>query len=71
MAWDSARIKFNRGNAALSVEKNGQTATAIAPAGEALLQTLPADLQQKIKGNQFVKVTAYVAEGVLVRVEKA
>ena len=71
VAWEGARIKFNRGNGSLSVEKSGQTATAIAPAGEALLQTLPADLQQKIKTNQFVKLTAYVAEGVLVRVEKA
>lgn len=71
VAWEGARIKFNRDNGALSVKKSGQTATAIAPAGEAMLQTLPADLQQKIKGNQFVKVTAHVAEGVLVRVEKA
>ena len=71
VAWEGARIKFNRSNGSLSVEKNGQTATAIAPLGEALLQTLPADLQQEIKTNKFVKLTAYVAEGVLVRVEKA
>ena len=47
------------------------TASSLVPKGEALLQTLPADQQQKIKTNQFVKLTAYVAEGVLVRVEKA
>ena len=69
VAWEGARIKFNRANGALSVEKSGQTATAIAPAGEALLHTLPADLQQRIKGYQFVKVTAHVADGVLLRVE--
>jgi CRISPR-associated protein Cmr6 len=71
VAWEGARIKFNRGNGSLSVEKGGQTATAIAPTGEALLQSLPADVQQKIKTNQFVKVTAHVAEGVLVRVSVA
>lgn len=71
VAWEGARPKFNRANGALTVEKNGKTAIAIAPQGEALLQTLPADLQQKIKTNQFVKLTAYVAEGVLLRIEKA
>lgn len=71
VAWEGARPKFNRANGALTVEKNGKTAIAIAPQGEALLQTLPADLQQKIRRNDFVKLTAYVAEGVLVRVEKA
>lgn len=71
VAWEGARPKFNRANGALTVEKNGKTAIAIAPQGEALLQTLPTDLQQKIKSSQFVKLTAYVAEGVLLRIEKA
>ena len=71
IAWEGARPKFNRANGSLTVEKSGQTAIALAPEGEALLQTLPADIQQKIKTNQFVRITAYVAEGVLVRVEKA
>ena len=71
VAWEGARVKFNRANGALIVEKSGGTAIAPAPAGEQLLQTLPVDVQQKIRTNQFVKVTAYVAEGVLVRVEKA
>ncbi|MCB1975385.1 MAG: type III-B CRISPR module RAMP protein Cmr6 [Burkholderiaceae bacterium] len=71
VVWEGARIKFNRANGSLSVEKSGQTASAIAPQGQSLLESLPAELQQKIKGSQFVKVTAYVAEGVLVRVEKA
>ena len=69
--WEGARPKFNRANGSFTVEKNGQTAIALAPKGEALLQTLPADMQQKVKTNQFVKLTAYVVEGVLVRVEKA
>jgi CRISPR-associated protein Cmr6 len=70
--WERPKPKFNRANKSLSVEtKDGQTAIALAPKGEALLQTLPADMQQKIKTNQFVKITAYVAEGVLLRIEKA
>lgn len=71
IAWEGARPKFNRSNGSLTVEKSGQTAIALAPKGEELLQTLPVDLQQKIKTNQFAKVTAYVAEGILIRIEKA
>lgn len=67
-AWAGAKVKFNRANKSLNVEKDGQTAVAIQPKGEELLGTLPAELRTKIMGNQFVKVTAYVAEGVLVRV---
>lgn len=67
-AWAGAKVKFNRANKSLSVEKDGQTAVAIQPKGEELLGTLPPELRTKIMGNQFVKVTAYVAEGVLVRV---
>ena len=69
--WERVRTKFNSANKSLSVEKDGKTAIALAPEGEKLLQSLPADLQQKIKTNQFVKLTAYVAEGVLLRIEKA
>lgn len=69
--WEGARPKFNRANGSFTVERGGKTAIALSPKAEALLQTLPADLQQKIKTNQFVKLTAYVVEGVLVRVEKA
>ncbi|WP_420177188.1 type III-B CRISPR module RAMP protein Cmr6 [Kerstersia gyiorum] len=71
IAWLGARIKFNRANGALSVEKSGQTAIAITPKGQELLQTLPTDTQQKIKSGQFVKVNAHVAEGILLRVENA
>lgn len=68
-AWHGAKIKFNRANKSLSVEKDGQTAVALQPKGEELLNTLPADIRTKIIGNQFVKVTAFVAEGVLVKVQ--
>ncbi|WP_396434236.1 type III-B CRISPR module RAMP protein Cmr6 [Limnohabitans sp.] len=67
-AWAGAKVKFNRANKSLSVEKDGQTAVALQPKGEELLGTLPPELRSKIMGNQFVKVTAFVAEGVLVRV---
>lgn len=69
VAWPGARIKFNRANGALSVEKDGKTAIALAPKGKALLDTLLPDIRQKVEGNQFVKVTAFVAESVLVRIE--
>lgn len=68
-AWPGARIKFNRNNGALQVEKDGKTALALAPKGKQLLDTLPPDLRKKVEANQFVRVTAYVAEGMLVRVE--
>lgn len=67
--WPEARVKYNRSNGALSVDKGGKTAIAITPKGEELLNTLPLAIKQKVLANQFVRVTAYVAEGVLVRVE--
>jgi CRISPR-associated protein Cmr6 len=67
--WAGAKIKFNRANKSLSVEKDGQTAVAIQPKGEELLNTLPPELRAKIMGNQFARVTADVAEGVLVKVQ--
>ena len=67
--WPGARIKFNAGNGALSVENDGKTAIAIAPRGEQLLQTLALDIQKKVRTNQYVKVTAYVDDRTLVRIE--
>ena len=58
--WTGARLKFNRANKALTAEKDGKTATAIAPKGEALLATLPVEIRKKVESNQFVKVTAFV-----------
>jgi len=68
--WTGARLKFNRANKALTAEKDGKIATAIAPQGEALLATLPVEIRKKVESNQFVKVTAYLLNGRdLVRVE--
>jgi CRISPR-associated protein Cmr6 len=67
--WQSASPKFNRANKSLSVKKGDKQAIALDPMGEKLLQVLPADLQQKIKSSQFVKLTAYVIDGDLVRIE--
>jgi CRISPR-associated protein Cmr6 len=67
--WQSARIKFNRNNGALTAEKDGKTAIALQPKGQELLTTLPTETQKKVLANQFVKVTAYVSAGTLVRVE--
>ncbi|HVO80971.1 MAG TPA: type III-B CRISPR module RAMP protein Cmr6 [Terriglobales bacterium] len=67
--WQSARIKFNRNNGALTAEKDGKTAIALQPKGQELLTTLPTETQKKVLANQFVKVTAYVFAGTLVRVE--
>lgn len=69
VAWDGAQIKFNRANGALTVSKGGQKAVAVAPRGKEILESLPTDIRKKIETSQFVRVKAYVAEGVLVRAE--
>ncbi len=69
LPWTNARVRFNRQNASLTVEKDDKTAVAIAPKGVELLESLPSDMQKKIRENQFVRVTAYVHESALVRVE--
>lgn len=69
VAWLGARIKFNRANGSLSVEKDGKSAIAVAPKGKELLDGLPLDLRKKVESNQFVRGTAYVSEGVLVKIE--
>ncbi len=71
MAWHGAQLKFNRSNGTLTANKDGQTATALAPRGEELLKTLPADIQNKIRTSQFVRMTAYVAEGNVMSLETA
>ncbi|GAB4403089.1 MAG: hypothetical protein OHK0048_21610 [Rhodoferax sp.] len=68
-AWPGARIKFNRANGTLTAERGGQQVHATAPKGEALLSALPAPLQAKIKRNEFVKATAWVAGSSLVKVD--
>jgi len=69
VAWAGARLRFNRANKALIAEKNNKQAVAIAPKGEALLATLPPEIRRKVETNQFVRVTAYVANGELIRIE--
>ncbi len=67
--WAGARIKFNRANGTLTVEKSGKTANALKPKGEELLNTLSPAIKQKVMTNQFVKVNAYVQDKELVKIE--
>ncbi len=69
--WAGARIKFNRANGTLTVEKSGKTVNALKPKGEELLNTLAPAIKQKVMSNQFVKVNAYVQDKELMRVEVA
>ena len=69
--WAGARIKFNRANGTLTVEKSGKTVNALKPKGEELLNTLAPATKQKVMTNQFVKVNAYVQDKELVKVENA
>lgn len=67
--WSGAQIKFNRANGALTVTKDGKQAVATAPKGKELLDSLPQEIRRKIETNQFVRVTAFVAESTLVKVQ--
>lgn len=67
--WAGARIKFNRANGTLTVEKSGKTVNALKPKGEELLNTLSPAIKQKVMTNQFVKVNAYVQDKELIKVE--
>lgn len=65
--WLGARIRFNRANGTLVIEKTGRTAIALKPKGEELLNTLPASIKQKIMSNQFVKVNAQVLQKEIIK----
>lgn len=68
-SWPAARLKFNRGNNTLTAETNGKSANAYAPQSEAILQTLPASVQSKIRQNQcFDKFAVRVAGNVLISI---
>lgn len=67
--WAGARIKFNRANGTLSVEKSGKNANALKPLGEELLNTLPDAIKKKVMSNQYVKVNAYVQDKELIKIE--
>ena len=49
--------------------KDGKQAVATAPKGKELLDSLPQEIRRKIETNQFVRVTAFVAESTLVKVQ--
>ena len=65
--WMGARVKFNRANGTLVIEKTGRTAIALKPKGEELLNTLPESIKQKIMSNQFVKVNAQVLQKEIIK----
>lgn len=67
--WDGAELRYNAKNFALTAKKGGKEAIAVAPKGEELLNTLPIEIQKKVRTNQYVKVIAYVAQQTLVKVE--
>ncbi|MCX7896838.1 MAG: type III-B CRISPR module RAMP protein Cmr6 [Rhodocyclaceae bacterium] len=67
--WQGAELKFNRANKSLIAKKNGKTAIALAPRGEAILSSLPGELRRKIEANQFVRATVQVSEGTLIAIE--
>ncbi len=70
--WEGVRLKYNRGSGALSVEKNGKSASAPKEATDQLLKTLSADLQQKIRNNQcFDKFNIRLSASTILSIEKA
>ena len=60
--WEGVRLKFNGKNGALTAEKNGKRAIAIAPRGKELFDSLPAELRSQITSGKPVQVTVYVHE---------
>ena len=66
-SWPSARLKFNRNNNTLIAEANGKSANAYAPHSEALLKSLPAEVQSKIRQNQCFQKFAVQVEGTELR----
>jgi len=68
--WERARLKFNAGNGTLTAVGPGNAeANALAPRGQELLATLPAEVQRKVRANQFVRVTAKVRGSELIAIE--
>lgn len=70
LVWEKATIKYNRGNGALSAEKDGKSATAIKAGADAILTRLPKSIQDKIKGGQFYRAKATVRGSELLSVEE-
>lgn len=70
--WQKARLKFSAKNGTLTaVGPRDSQANALAPRGEELLASLPAEVQRKVKANEFVRVTARVRGAELIGVEWA
>jgi len=69
--WEKAQVKFNRSNGALTVEKDGKSATAIKPASDVILNDLSPNAQQKIKTGQFFRATATIKGSELLKLEEA
>lgn len=68
--WEKARLKFNPRNKTLTASgPKNMEAHANTPSGEQLLQTLPPQLQQKVRRNEFVQVVATVCGSTLVSIK--
>lgn len=70
VTWEKATLTFNRQNGALTATGPGNAkAHALAPSGLAILESLPAAIQQKIKQNQYLRVVAIVCDDKLLAVK--
>lgn len=67
--WNKAHLRFNRNNGTLTAKGPGNAeANALAPRGEELLKSLPAEVRRKVLEGQFVRVTAEVLDKELIAV---
>jgi CRISPR-associated protein Csm5 len=70
IVWPKARLKYNKGNGTLTATGPGNAqAHAHAPRGEEILSDLPQPLQQKVRTNQFVRLSVRVRGSELVGIE--
>jgi CRISPR-associated protein Cmr6 len=70
VVWEKARLRFNPRNKNLTaIGPKNVEAHASAPSGEQLLQTLPVQLQQKVRGNGYVHVVATVCGSKLLSIK--
>ncbi|MEQ1526012.1 MAG: type III-B CRISPR module RAMP protein Cmr1 [Gallionella sp.] len=70
LIWEKAQVKFNKANGALTVEKDGKSATAIKPASDVILKNLSSNAQQKIQTGQFFRATATINGTELLKLEE-
>ncbi len=69
--WEKAQVKFDKVNGALTVEKDGKSATAIKPASDVILKYLLPISQQKIQTGQFFRATATIKGRELLKLEES